>query len=485
MLHLPLRASWLVSAAVLATASCTHVQPPRAADPRLARYAAAVDWQQAGDETIAVLADFLRVDTRNPPGNETLGATFFARLLEKEGIGSTVHEFAPGRGSLIARLPATGEKQDKPLCLLSHLDVVPAEDAQWPADTQPLSGAVKDGFLWGRGALDMKGLGALELMTMVLLKRGQVPLRRDVILIAVADEEVHGGGMHQVVDTLWSELDCGVLINEGGVGLKSLVFEGQTVFAITVAEKGALWVKLVARGEAGHGSTPVPTRAPARLARVVTRLLARDPQPQLHPALYELLARVGANIGGATGFALSHSALVDTFAISRLMGKPPTRAAITNTCQVTGYEGKGSAPNVIPSEVAAIVDCRVLPGTPVQVVIDELTALAASEEGVHIEVLAQQPGSESSWDDPFFDALVRHLTAGRPHAVAGPAISPGYTDSNLARPKGAKAYGLVPFELDDELLGTMHGKNERVPLVEVRRGLGVLFNAVVDAAGRP
>lgn len=465
--------------------ACATLRAPRPADPALARYAAAVDWPQAGDETVALLSEYLRVDTRNPPGNETDGARFLARLLDKEGIASTVHEFAPGRGSLVARLEATGAKEDKPLCLLSHLDVVPAEDAEWPADAQPLSGVVKDGFVWGRGALDMKGMGALEVMTLALLKRGAVPLRRDVILIAVADEEVHNAGMHLLVDTLWSELDCGVLINEGGLGLQGLLFEGQTVYPITVAEKGTLWLRLVAQGEAGHGSTPVPTRAPARLARAVAKLFARSPTPQLHPALYELLARAGANGGGLTGFILQHKALVDAFAVGRLMGRPPTRAAITNTCQVTGYEGKGSAPNVIPSEVAAIVDCRVLPGTPLDAVLDEVKALAATEEGVRVEVLQREPGSESSWDDPFFDALVRHLTEGRTDAVAGPAISPGFTDSNLARPKGARAYGLVPFEVDAELLGTMHGKNERVPVAQVRRGLQILFRAVVDAAGRP
>jgi acetylornithine deacetylase/succinyl-diaminopimelate desuccinylase-like protein len=470
---------------VLTTAgACATTHAPRAADPALQGFATAVDWQKAGDETLALLADYLRVDTRNPPGNESAGARFMAQVLEKEGIPSTVHEFAPGRGSLVARLPATGAKEDKPLCLLSHLDVVPAEDAEWPADAQPLSGVVKDGFLWGRGALDMKGMGALELMTMVLLKRGAVPLKRDVVLIAVADEEVHNGGMHLLVDTLWNELDCGVLVNEGGVGLSGLLFPNQTVYPITVAEKGTLWLKLVAQGEAGHGSTPVPTRAPAKLARVVSRLFAREPKPQIHPALYELLARAGENGGGLTGFVLQHQALVDLLAVGKLMAKPPTRATITNTCQVTGYDGKGSAPNVIPSEVSAIVDCRALPSASMDALLDEVKAIAATEEGVRVEVLQREPGSESSWDDPFFDALVRNLIAGRPGVVAGPAISPGFTDSNLARPKGARAYGIVPFELDAELLGTMHGKNERVPVKEVRRGVEVLFRSVVEAAGR-
>ena len=469
--------------AVTLLGGCATVAPPKG-NPALSKHAEAVDWQKAGDEAVTVLSAYLKVDTRNPPGNETLGTAFLAAILEREGIASTVHEFAPGRGSLIARLTATGPAEDKPLCLLSHIDVVPAEDKEWPADTQPLSGAVKDGFVWGRGALDMKGLGAIELMTLVLLKRADVPLRRDVVLLAVADEEIDDRGMHLVVDQLWKDVDCGVLVNEGGIGLKDLLEKGETVFPITVAEKGTLWLRLVAKGEAGHGSTPMPTRAPARLLRAIDTLYARKPRPLIHPALYELLRRAGEHQGGLSGFVMQHPALVDLFAVGRLMSRPPTRAGITNTCQVTGFEGKGSEPNVVPSEVAAIVDCRVLPSTTPGQLLLELQELLAGEEGVHLEVLHQEPGSESTWDDPLFEALVRHLTGARSDVVAGPAISPGYTDSNLARPKGTKAFGIVPFEIDAELLGTMHGKNERVPVAQVKRGLEVLFRSVVDAAGR-
>ncbi len=464
-------------------AGCATLPAVTPSLPSLKKHADGIDWNQAGDETVTVLSDYLKVDTRNPPGNETRGAHFFAELLAREGIESSIHEFAPGRGSLVARLKADGPATDKPLCLLSHLDVVPAEDAEWPADAQPLSGVVKDGFVWGRGALDMKGMGALELMTLVQLKRAKVPLRRDVLLLAVADEEVDNGGMHLLVDTMWSELDCGVVLNEGGIGLPGLLFEGQTVFPITVAEKGTLWLRMVAKGEAGHGSTPVPGRAPEKLLRAIAKVNERKPKPHIHPALYELLARVGAHRGGVSGFVLSHPALVDLLVTGKLMGVPPTRAALTNTCQVTGFEGKGSAPNVIPSEVAAIVDCRVLSGVVPETLLAELKVLLGDE--VQLEVIQSEPPSESTWDDPFFDALVRQLTAGRTDAVAGPAISPGFTDSNLARPKGAKAFGLVPFEVDAELLGTMHGKRERVPVAQVKRGLEILFRSVVDAAGRP
>jgi acetylornithine deacetylase/succinyl-diaminopimelate desuccinylase-like protein len=291
--------------------------------------------------------------------------------------------------------------------------------------------------------------------------------------------------MKQLVDQHWGRLDCGQLVNEGGLGVKNLLFEGQTVFAVSVAEKGALWLEMTAKGEAGHGSTPVPFRAPTRLVEAVKALSTRSPKPQIHASLYELLRRIGVQKGGATGFVLQRPLLVDWFVTGRLMSKPPTRAGITNTCQVTGFRGKGSAPNVIPSEVAAIIDCRLLPGTTPETVLAELKALVAGVEGIEFTVLNADGANESTWQDPFFDALARHAVGSRTDAIAGPVLSPGYTDSLLARPKGTRAYGMVPFEVTQEELATMHGRDERVSKANVTRGLEVLFRAVVDVSATP
>ncbi len=467
---------------------CASVRPLTDSPANAKRLADSVDWKQTGDEVTTLLTDYLRVDTTNPPGNEDRGAHFLEAFLAKEGIPSTLYEFAPGRSSLVARLSPTGPAKDKPLCLLSHLDVVTAEPSEW--SHAPLSGVVDASdangpVIWGRGALDMKGMGAIETMTLVLLKRLNVPLTREVILIAAGDEEVNSLGMKDLVEHHWKELDCGVMVNEGGVGLKDLFSKGQTVFPITVAEKGALWLELVADGEAGHGSTPMATRAPTRLARALEVLATRQPTPVISEALYELLRRVGEASGGVQGFVLQHPALVDGFAMKKLMAAPPVRAAITNTCQVTGFDGKGSAPNVIPSRVSAIVDCRVLPGTTPEQLLKELRFLLSGVDHVTLQVLHQSTATSSTWDDPFFDALERQLRRGRPDIVVGPALSPGFTDSNLARPMGVKAYGLVPFEIDGELLGTMHGKNERLPVAQLTHGLEVLFRAVLDVSAAP
>jgi acetylornithine deacetylase/succinyl-diaminopimelate desuccinylase-like protein len=472
------------AALVMLLAACVaHAPATHAAPQGLEPLFAAVDWSKAGDETVQLLSDYLKVDTFNPPGNETRGAQFIAKKLEAEGIASTLVEFAPGRSNLTARLE--GRVHDKPLCLLSHTDVVTAEAEKWShaplsGDIAPMPDGGTEPYLWGRGALDMKGLGALEVMTMVLLKRNQVPLERDVVLMAVGDEEVNDDGMQYAIEHDWP--GCAQMVNEGGIGIKDLLFKGQTVFAVSVAEKGVLWVRLHARGEAGHGSTPMPGRAPMELLQGATALMQRESEPRIHPSLYELLRTIGAQEGGFNGFVLQRPALVDLFVTGKLMAKPTTRAGITDTCQVTGWGGVGSAPNVIPSEAWAVLDCRVLPGTEPKTLLKELQDRIAGVPGVSLEVIEEKSANESPMDDPFFSALMRNVVRGVPDAVAGPVLSPGYTDSMAARRKGTNAYGMVPFAVTQEEVGTMHGRDERVSVANVKRGVEVLYRAVVETA---
>jgi acetylornithine deacetylase/succinyl-diaminopimelate desuccinylase-like protein len=419
------------------------------------------------------------VDTSNPPGNELLGAKYLAALLSKEGIESEFIEHRPGRASLIARLRGNGT--EAPLCLLSHIDVVPANASAWPEGKGPFSGTIDDeGMIWGRGALDMKGMGAIQLMTMLLLKRLGVPLRRDIVLLAVADEEVDNFGAREIAEKHWDKVGCSHLVNEGGLGIRDLFIEGQTLFAISVAEKGLLWVRMVARGEAGHGSTPLPGRAPDRLVRALGKLSSREDDPYITPSLYQMLAEAGHHAGGIEGFVLRRPSLVNLMVMDKLLANPPARAAITNTVSVTGFEGSEGV-NVVPSEVAALLDCRLLPGKSPATMLAELRSIIDDPE-IELQILQASPATENDWDDPLYRALVRHTLDGRPHAAAGPILSPGFTDSIFFRKRGVKAYGLIPFEVTKEEAATMHGRNERVSVANVRDGLKVLYRAVVDVS---
>ena len=440
----------------------------------------AVDWDAAGAELGGVLSEYLQVDNRNPPGRETVGAEFLAGLLEAEGIPSRIIEHEPGRGSLIARLEGSGEQQ--PLCLLSHIDTATWDIEGWPEATGPLSGAVdENGVVWGRGALDMKGLGAVELMTMIWLKRLGVPLTRDVVLLAVADEEVGNHGARYIAANHWDEIGCSHMINEGGIGIQDAFFDGQTVYAISVAEKGVLWVKMIATGEPGHGSTPMPDEAPARLIEAIERLEERPVEPTWNPATYELLFNIGQTRGGPEKAALTHPSAVRSLLKGRLLGTPATAAMITNTVHLTGLEG-ANEPNVVPSEVAAILDCRLQPDIDPQVVLDELKSIYADQPWIRFEVIHQLAGNGSPWDDPFYAALVRHLEEQDPSGVAGPIVSVGFTDSIVFRPLGVRAYGIAPFSATAAELSTMHGHGERVSLQNLQRGLRVIFSAVVDVS---
>lgn len=459
---------------VLLVAGCAH-PPPETALPAVTAVQAKIDWDAAGQEVVDVLTGYLRVDTSNPPGNETLGAKYIGSILDKEGIPYTIEEFAPGRGSLVARLKG-GDKP--PLCLLSHIDVVPVEPDLW---TKPaFDGVVDDGYLYGRGALDMKELGAMELMTMVWLKRLSVPLDRDVVLLAVADEEVDNSGAKMLAKE-WSTIGCDHLINEGGIGVQDAFLDGQLVYPVSVTEKGNLWVRMVADGTPGHGSTPRPDQAPDRLLDALARIRSRAVEVDIQPAMLELFRRAGLEEGGTTGWILRHPAMVRKLVTPKLLANPVTRATITNTINITGFGG-AKEPNVIPSQAWAQLDCRLLPGTTPE---DMLAYLERTvhDDKIKFEVLGGGAAAVSPWDDPLFDAITRNLVDGRDHVVAAPFISIGSTDSTYLRPLGVNAYGIIPVEITDHDLLGMHGNDERIRVTEVGDGLRRLFGIVVDYAG--
>ena len=197
-----------------------------------------VDWDSVGESAADLLQRYLQADTTNPPGQETRGATVLAAWLAEQGVPSRIVEMEPERGNLIARLDAPDDaRTGGPVCLLSHIDVAQAEASRWPEGKGPLSGVRDDAdVIWGRGALDMKGMGVMEAATLAVIAQEQVPLQRDLILLAVADEEVENRGIQFLVDHHWDELQCEYVINEGGIGVVDMFFEGQTVYPINVGE---------------------------------------------------------------------------------------------------------------------------------------------------------------------------------------------------------------------------------------------------------
>lgn len=460
--------------ALLASLALAHDTPDR-----VEAWRSAIDWSRAGDESARWLADYLKVDTVAPPGNEMDGVRYLQSILDAEGIASEVVDHGDNRGSLIARLAGDGSKP--PLCLLSHIDVVPSERDRWTFD--PLSGAIEDGVIYGRGALDMKGMGIVELAAMVHLKRLGVPLERDVLLVAVADEEVDGMGMQELVKDHWDRIGCSHMINEGGLGIRDALFEGQDLHAISVAEKGTLWVKMIAEGTAGHGSTIEPDEAPGRLLEAMALVERKyHPKPRIDPALRVLFRQVGRQKGGFVGAVLRSRVLFGLLVKPKLLADPQTSAALTDTVHLTGMGGASST-NVIPSEVWAQYDCRLLPGTEPGALLGELEHITRKLPWIRWEAYQQQPANGSPWDDPFYERIEHYAAEGRPQAAAGPVLSVGFTDSIFARPLGVNAYGYVPFVITRDEGATMHGHDERLSVENVQEGTRRMFSIVLDFAG--
>jgi acetylornithine deacetylase/succinyl-diaminopimelate desuccinylase-like protein len=317
-------------------------------------------FKEIENEATTLLSKLIQINTTNPPGNETQAATWLAQNLTSEGFNCEIYESTPKRGSLITRLKGTGEKPR--LLLLSHLDVVAANPAEWSVD--PFSGAVKEGFVWGRGTLDMKGMTAIEVLTLKLLKRNNIKLKGDVILAATADEEMGGvGGAEFLLQNYPQKVFAEYVINEGGGS--SLPLKNKSVFTINVAEKGLLWFRVFAKGIPGHGSVPsAADNAILRINNVINRLNSYRGRVQFVPSVEQFLKQLAAEDASLQPFVerlLANPEQSDTV-LAELEKTAPTiadeiRPRIRMTITPTIIHG-GVKENIIPSECNAVFDCR-------------------------------------------------------------------------------------------------------------------------------
>jgi acetylornithine deacetylase/succinyl-diaminopimelate desuccinylase-like protein len=325
-----------------------------------AQQSPAPDFDALGFEAAGRLGEYIRIRTVNPPGNETAGAKWLQQVLAREGIAAEIFESSPGRGNLYARLPGNGSK--RPIVLLSHIDVVPATDSAWKVS--PWSGETRMGAVWGRGALDMKGTAIVELMTMIALKRRRVPLSRDVILVANADEETNSSGAEWFAREKKGLLrDAEFLLNEGGHN--RLGPEGRTeYYGVGVTEKVPYWLRITARGAPGHGSIPRPDNAAARISRALGRIAAYQTPIRLTPPAeryFKELATREADPRRRRWFADPAAALRDPAAVRFLTSNLYYNAILRNTISITVLHGSDKT-NVIPPEASAELDVRLLPG---------------------------------------------------------------------------------------------------------------------------
>lgn len=441
--------------------------------------------REVEEEVTNLLSDLIKIDTTNPPGNETEAAKYLAKTLEKESFNCELFESAPGRGSVIARIKGTGEKPS--LLLLSHLDVVAANPKEWSVD--PFGGVVKDGFVWGRGAIDMKSMTAMEVMVMKLLKRNKVQPKGDIMLAATADEEKGGdAGAGWLVCNHPEKVQARYVINEGG-GL-AIPINGKNIFTIQTAEKGILWLKIIAKGKPGHGSVPgVADNAILRINKVVEKLGSYRSKISLVPTVKQFLDEIAKEnklVQQALSILLQNPAagdqILDMLAQRDKVMAEKVRAMLRMTIAPTIIHG-GVKENIIPSECEVVFDCRILPGQNPADAMKEIKGLLkdADPEKLEFEIIQANESSESSMDTPLYDQIVDILKEFQPNDSAAPILLTGGTDSRFFRKIGSICYGFQPIRADmpyGEILKTVHGIDERISTENLVFGTSVLYNVV-------
>lgn len=435
--------------------------------------------QSIEDEAIVWLQEYIRIDTINPPGNETRAVEFIAGILEANGIPFRTAESAPGRGNLWARL----EGGDEPaLILLQHTDVVPADPKYW--STAPLSGEIRDGYLWGRGTLDMKGTGISQLATFVSLKRSGIPLNRDVLLVATADEEAGGlfgaGWLIEHHPEIFE--GAGLLINEGGNGEQ---MAEEIIFNVEVTQKVPVWLRLTAVDTPGHGSMPNASSAVTRIVDALGLLRANPFQPRIVPAVDAMFQSLASSSAPEWQEAYSHmaSAVKEPGFLEKLQKHSPFLHALTrDTCSITRFEASNKI-NVVPPSAWAEIDCRILPDRPSEVFVNELRELT-KDTGVEIEVIMAFTPAVSATNTLLYRAIEEVTAERHPGSRVMPSVSTGFTDSHFTRDLGIASYGFDPTVVPESEFARIHGNDERISVDAFRRGvsdhLAIISAVVID-----
>ncbi len=446
--------------------------------PVASAQASPFDWAKLNEEATEWLAGLLRINTTNPPGNELEAAKYLAAILEREGIRAEVMESAPGRGIVVARL-RSGPIPDpsRALLLLGHIDVVGVEKEKWTVD--PFGGVVKDGFIYGRGALDMKGMVIANLAAMVALKRQGTALNRDVIFLAEGDEEE--GGVHGIefaIEKHWEKIAAGFAINEGG---RVLVKDGKVQYVgVQASEKVPVNVAVIASGPSGHASVPRKDNPVVRLAAAIAKIGAYEVPAKpttIVRRYFEKLAGIEDQEIGKWMRALDTER--EPQAIRRISDANPVWNAMFRTTIAPTMLTGGFRANVVPSEARATLNIRLLPGESIYALLEDLKKVVDDPQ-VRFEIALEgrKPSPPSAVDTELYAAFEKAGQQVFPEAVVLPLMSTWATDSAQLRIRNVQCYGIIPFPLPAEEERRMHADDERLPLEAFRQGIRYLYRVV-------
>jgi len=421
------------------------------------------------DQPVSWLQQYLAIDTVNPPGNESRGVAFLAKILKEAGIPFETAESTPGRGNIWARLKGGNEPA---LILLHHIDVVPADAKYW--DVPPLSGEIRNDYIYGRGAIDTKGLGIAQLSSFLALKNSGQQLNRDVIFMATADEEA--GGFYGAGWLLENRPEIfegvGYLVNEGG---SAMLLDDIPAFNIEVTQKVPLWLRLTATDIPGHGSAPRVTSSVKRILRVGARIADTQFERRAIPEVQAYFAALAPFQDGERQVIMSDISRAvdnDTFMFTLQMEEPWRAALLSNTCSLTILKGSNKI-NVVPPTAELELDCRLLPDQDPQQFLSELVTII-NDDSIEITRIMGFTPAISKTGTPLYEAIGSSVTKNMENAVLIPSVSTGFTDSHFFRDIDIVSYGFAPFlYLEDEAIG-VHGNNERISIENLKRGTKIM-----------
>src|SRR4030043_399363 len=437
-----------------------------------------MNWDQLLKEATHYLQEYLRIDTVNPPGNEVEGARFFKNIFDTESIPCQVFEPSPGRGSLLATLKGTSKK--RPILLLNHIDVVPVEKERWTVD--PFEGIVQDGYLYGRGALDDKSMGIIEMMTLLILQRKKVPLERDVLFFAAADEETGGKwGIQWAMENVSSLRRSEYALNEGGYVILNEAGIADR-YEISTGQKVVFQLQLKAKGTSGHASMPHSDNPNVKLIHALEAVTKWETPYTILPMVKEFFLKMAPKRPSDERkyFEDIEKGLRDPSFSARLTKNLVYNAMIRNTISLTILQA-GNKANVIPSESMATLDCRLIPGSSKKEFLEEIK----KRLGADIEVEGKMEGKlvpPSPFDTDLFQAIQKFASENDPHCPVVPYLLPGATDSRSLRERGITSYDFCPFRLPEEEILRIHGNDERIALENLRFGIKMLVEIIKEVA---
>lgn len=441
-----------------------------------------IDWNAAGDDALDLFRTLLRLDTTNAPDravNEMPAAELLAERFAAVGLAPEVLESGPGRGNVVCRLPGDGTG-GPPILLSGHLDVVPADPTTW--SHAPFAGEVHDGWLWGRGAIDMKNMVAMSATVLTLLARNGQKLKRDLIFAGVADEEAGcEAGSLWLVKNHPEKVRAEYAISEiGGFTLHS---GGKRFYPIQVAEKGICWLRITARGTPGHGSLPNRDNPLPKLARAVTLLAQRRLPVHVTPVVDGQIRTLAANQKPPGSWVLRGllSPTLTDHLLDHVFPEPALAAtfdaALHNTANPTVIRA-GDKINQVPGHASLQVDGRLLPGQSADDLVREIRAVIG--EGYEIVVERTMPATETTWEDPISQRITEVIRKHDPEGIVVRTMIPGFTDAKAYSQLGTKCWGFSPVKLPPgvSFSAMFHGNDERIPVDGFRWGLHALYDLV-------